>query len=126
VRPCPVCAQPLVESPLSGQKVDRCDIGCGTFFDAGELEAISALARLFHAIDLDEPDIDTVPQREYDRVMACPADGQPMNPVDVTTVIMDVCGQCDGVWLDDGELCALRLAEHSIEENLQLYLRLGS
>ena len=126
MRPCPVCSQPLVEAALSGQKVDRCDVGCGTFFDAGELEAISTLARLFHVVVLDEPDIETVPLREVDRVMPCPADGHPMDPVDVTTVIMDVCAQCEGVWLDDGELSALRLAEANIRDNLQLYLRLGS
>jgi len=115
-----------VQSALCAQTVDRCPKGCGTYFDAGELEAVSTLARLFHDVTLDEADIDTVPTGERERVMACPADGTGMDPIEMSGLIVDHCAQCDGIWLDDGELSALRLAEWNIRENTQLYVRLGS
>ena len=87
---------------------------------------MSTLASLFKDVTLDEPEIDTVPQGERERHVACPVDGVAMAPLEMSGLIIDRCGQCEGLWLDDGELTALRLAEWNIRENTQLYIRLGS
>ncbi len=126
MRRCPVCESALESTALCSQTVDRCPKGCGTYFDAGELEAVSTLASLFHDVSLDEPEIDTVPKGERERQMPCPVDGASMQPLEMSGLIIDHCCRCDGIWLDEGELAALRLAEWNIRENTQLYIRLGS
>jgi Zn-finger nucleic acid-binding protein len=125
MRPCPTCDKPLIEVARGGQRVDRCPTCHGIFFDAGELEAIVAMMDLYHSIKLEEDEIDIVPSEERTRRVSCPADGADMEPRQVGTLTMDTCPSCDGIWLDDGELVSLMLAEQNIRDNLNLYIRLG-
>jgi Zn-finger nucleic acid-binding protein len=39
--------------------------------------------------------------------------------------VVDRCPECAGVWLDDGEVAALKLAEEHIRRYIDLYIRLG-
>lgn len=126
MRKCPACSDDLVETGLHGQLVDRCRSCNGIFFDAGELESILRIVDLFTSIPMDEEEIDTVPREEVDRIMTCPAEGIPMDPVDAAGLIIDVCPECRGIWLDGGEITALKIAERHIIENIQLYIRLGN
>ncbi len=53
MKDCPVCHQPLRETPRYGVIVDVCP-GCrGVWLDRGELEKVVALAREFRADDDD-------------------------------------------------------------------------
>jgi len=123
---CPVCRIPMEEVRLGTELVDRCNRCRGLYFDHGELEALVGLVRMFSGVDLDERDIDTIPQAERDRVLFCPVDGAHMREHDIGEgFIIDVCEQCSAIWLDDGELNAIKVLEKHITENITLYIRLG-
>ena len=52
--------------------------------------------------------------------MKCPQDGSPLDPVDVRGIEIDKCHQCDGMWLDYGELESIRkMSLNEIEEELE-------
>ena len=126
IRRCPTCADvPLVERDLHGQQVDQCPSCRGLYFDAGELEATVELVRLFDEARLDEPEIDTARDREPDQPRPCPVDGEVFEKVEVGGEVVDRCPRCEGIWLDDGEVAALKLAEQHIHAYLGLYIRLG-
>ena len=125
-RTCPTDGTPLVERVLSNERIDYCPQCSGSFFDDGELERITRLISLFEMAILDEDDIPSVPPGEIKRAVSCPADGAPMEPHEVGGTIIDVCSTCGGYWLDGGELSALQLVQANIEENLNLYIRLGN
>ena len=125
-RICPTDGAVLIEERMGNERVDVCPTCSGAFFDDGELERINRLISLFEKAVLDEDDIPSVPDGEIQRAVTCPADGEPMHPQEVGGVIIDVCSHCGGYWLDGGELAALRLVQTNIEENLNLYIRLGN
>lgn len=125
-RTCPVCREALEEIPLGDHLLDRCPVCQGLFFDAGELESLVRLAHLLSEVRLDEPEIDAAPAEEVAREVLCPADGAAMSPEDLGGVTIDVCPSCRGIWLDGGELAAIKLAESNIRAHLELYERLGS
>jgi Zn-finger nucleic acid-binding protein len=122
---CPVCGADLQKFTIDGQTVDRCPECSGVYFGRGQLESIVRIVRLFRSVQLDEPDIDAVPEEERQRVMACPSDGGVMAKRQIAGLTVDVCDRCGGVWLDDGEITALKMAETHVRGNIQLYIRLG-
>jgi Zn-finger nucleic acid-binding protein len=123
---CPVCRLALQEMKLQTQLVDRCPQCNGIYFDQGELEVLVKLIRIFGQVELGERDIDTIPTTEKERTLACPSDGKIMNKENVAGHIIDKCSHCQGIWLDDNEIVALKLSERHIRENLNLYIRLGA
>ena len=124
-RTCPVCLHALQEIPCEGEQVDFCQTCRGIFLDEGELDAISGLVSLWHQTPLREAEIDAVSEEEREREVRCPADDVPMEPTEIAGTTLDVCPACRGIWLDGGELTALHMAEKSIRENLELYIKLG-
>ncbi|MFT5431845.1 MAG: Zn-finger nucleic acid-binding protein [Myxococcota bacterium] len=110
---------------MAGVLVDRCTECTGVFFDAGELDSVLKLISVFNRVQLTEPEL-PVSQAERDRAVACPADGAAMEPVESGPVTIDKCPTCAGIWLDGGEIAALKLTENNIRENLNLYIRLGN
>ena len=125
-RYCPTDGTELTARQMAGETVDQCDVCSGIFFDDKELERTMELVSLFENVSLDEEDIPSVPCAEIKRAVSCPADGSAMQPTELGGTIVDVCPTCGGYWLDGGELTALRLVQANIEENLNLYMRLGS
>lgn len=125
MRTCPLCRIDLEEIDLQQELVDRCPACRGIFLDKGELGAIVKMVKIFREISLDEPDIDNIPEDDVARSLACPADGGSMEPVDMSGVVVDLCAVCGGVWLDGGEMTALKMAESNLRANLGLYTRLG-
>ena len=52
--------------------------------------------------------------------MKCPRDGTELQAVNVNGVELDKCHQCDGLWLDYGELKSIRNMKLSdVEEELE-------
>ncbi len=113
---CPRCNTPLsVENinkvtpnlTVGEVEVDECKSCNGIWFDKGELEEIE---------DVIEPvlfEIRKIPKtKEQLAPLSCPkCDSVELNKVQSTRdkkVIMDVCPECDGVWLDGGELNAIQ------------------
>jgi Zn-finger nucleic acid-binding protein len=125
MRKCYECGLELEEIDFHGQKVDRCDKCEGLFFDKGELESILHLVKLFQTIKVGETDIDSVPEHEHRRIVSCPEHNIPMKPLDLAGLTIDQCPECFGLWLDNGEISALKMAENHIQQNIQLYIRLG-
>lgn len=126
MRKCPRCPSNLVEVDFHGQRVDRCEQCLGIYFDHGELESIIHLVDLFCNANLQEEEIDTIHEREKQDQLLCPVDGELMEKREVAGQIIDICPKCQGIWLDNGEVLALKSAEKHIRQNLNLYIRLGS
>jgi len=117
---CPACGHKLAERAMDDLSVDVCKDGCGgIWFDNGEItdvddrdeatgEALAEIAeRWASAVD-------------HTRKRACPrCDGilmlkrqfGPRQPVEI-----DECPGCGGIWLDAGELKAIRGAFEGREE----------
>lgn len=83
------------------------------------------MVRLFLELELEEKDIPSTAAGKTERLISCPADGQLMKPKDFSVVVVDICDECGGVWLDGGEIAALKLAENNIRHNHDLYIRLA-
>ncbi len=126
MRNCPVCNIQLDEKQLESEIVDICSSCGGIFFDKGELESIVHLVEIFQQIKLSEPEIDTVSQKEYDREFLCPECGVIMEKRDYSGIYIDFCRTCEGIWLDNEEINALKLAEQHVQKNIELYKRLGN
>lgn len=124
-RNCPVCKIPLVETKLHGQQIDRCPKCKGIFFDKGELESIIHIVELFQSVSINEKEIDTVSSTEKERNFLCPHDNITMKKEEIAGLTIDICPKCTGIWLDGGEITALKTSENHIKRNLNLYIRLG-
>jgi Zn-finger nucleic acid-binding protein len=122
---CHVCKKYMEKLDLHKQAVDICHSCNGIFFDKGELESVIRLVKLFRNAELEEEDIDSVPEHEHKRIVFCPEDGSEMIPQDLAGLTIDICQKCGGIWLDRGEIASLKLAENHIRQNLSLYIRLG-
>jgi Zn-finger nucleic acid-binding protein len=101
---CPACKNPLREKGAGGMVLDVCYGGCGgIWFDAAELERVSArAATTLHTIwqvpvsnvKLTEPRYcPRCPEQVLDRKWFS----------DLQKVEIDQCPKCGGVWLDAGE-----------------------
>ena len=124
-RICHECQKDMLQKELMGQTIDFCPKCEGFFFDQGELEDIIHLVKLYQGLHLDEEDILSVPHAEQVRIVHCPHDKSEMQPQDIMGLTLDVCDECKGIWLDQGEIAALKMAENHIRQNLNLYIRLG-
>lgn len=125
-------AEPHVERPEltreahpAGFEIDRCPECGGVWLDKGELEAIEILGRKVEKPEGFIPEVErwkravanahrpqTKAPEEEPPPLACPSCGEPMFPREWsigTLVMVDVCINCRGVWLDAGELRTLEL-----------------
>jgi len=125
MRKCPSCNRQLNEIRYHKHVVDMCPACGGAFFDKGELESIVQIVDIFQNITLSETEIDTVSVHEKERILFCPGCSVEMNPKEIAGEIIDLCPECRGVWLDKGEIIALKIAENHIKEYLNLYIRLA-
>ena len=114
----------MPSSILGEQEVERCEECSGIFLDKGELDSIINLIEIYRYVELDEPDIQTLADVERP-LYRCPSEGANMLRKEYLGVTVDECSECDGVWLDDGEITTLKTTESHIKANLNLYIRLG-
>ena len=100
---CPKCkTEPLSTFTVEGVTVDRCSSCTGVWFDADELshllnEEARHVARLLKGSLSDQAD---------GKKAQCPRDASGLMRVYSSidhSVVLDVCGNCRGVWLDGGE-----------------------
>ncbi len=95
---CPKCkTTKLVEKTLSDEttKIDICPDCKGGWFDGGELETVLSVA----IKDLAPPEAAEKTSR------VCPKCLIPLSQIryPVTSIMVDVCEDCRGIWLDRGE-----------------------
>jgi len=114
---CPKCPGKLEEKKVEDVKVDICWACEGIWFDEGELpKVLIADSRDFKKIDVDREDLDG---KEFSEVYAeldtkrgkCPRcpDSPVLERAPYTKgVVIDVCPECHGIWLDSGEIHKLR------------------
>jgi Zn-finger nucleic acid-binding protein len=104
---CPKCQQELESVVVHEVDVDRCP-GCeGLWFDRSELGRLINVSKEELAPLLKgrmDPGLDV-------RVGSCPRDAESLvrvKSVRDREVVLDFCCECQGVWLDSGELRRLR------------------
>jgi Zn-finger nucleic acid-binding protein len=101
VRNCPRCNVGMKLEDRLGVEIDKCPKCKGMWFDNNELDKLSGGKAL-------EGSIFTA--RVLGKELKCPACTTDMEYMTVEGVTIDHCPQCEGVWLDDGELKNLRLS----------------
>ena len=124
---CPRCADqvPLVEREYGAERVDFC-LNChGIYFDKGELEGLVQIMSDFNSVKLDEPELENQPSSEKNFTPNCPNCQEAMPTDQVGQVWINQCSACGGIWLDQGELSALKGTQLIIRDNLSLFIRLG-
>ena len=108
---CPACGKEMIEKDFGGVKVDVCENGCKSiWFDLHELTKLDetnegAGEALFDAID------DSRTNDEGREALACPKCSMPMHIHKYHSskeVNIDECYACGGIFLDSGELSAIR------------------
>lgn len=115
---CPACSHPLTAHPAGGIELDLCQDGCGgIWFDNFELKRMD---EEHEALDPSLGEVRYDPERPVKRGKRhCPrCQGQPMRTHAFSAkrqVMVDSCPSCAGVFLDRGELEALR-AEFPTEQ----------
>ena len=115
---CPRChlRRQLVDVTLRAEGVEapvrQCPKCLGQLFERAAFTPISETPLPY------EPDLARIPEPGAQlKPLACPACGdKPMMKVQSrreVSVTMDVCGACNAIWLDSGELDAIRGREHT-------------
>ncbi|MDC0526387.1 zf-TFIIB domain-containing protein [Euryarchaeota archaeon] len=126
MRKCPKCKdQALGEYWTQSQMIDRCANCGGQYYDHQELDSIIEMVRIIQKIEIDEPDIETLEELSRSNYK-CPVDEQEMERKDYGGIAVDSCPKCKGVWLDKGEIVALKATEDHIRNNMKLYINLAS
>ena len=103
---CPKCDKYLDEHVISHSKVHRCSLCGGIWFDKDELNAVKDerdqnLSWLDYDLWSDESKL-----KPSGTFVDCPHDGSPLFKIQYgpSDVMVDVCLNCRGVWLDKDEL----------------------
>jgi Zn-finger nucleic acid-binding protein len=105
---CPKCkGEDLTPATVGGVTVDRCPQCAGIWFDARELPRVLRLdSSEVRPLRGGRPDA-----ARDEHAGKCPRDGGRMTRVNSATnaeVVLETCLECQGIWLDGGELDALR------------------
>ena len=103
---CPKCNNKLTQTKINGAQVNYCDNCGGIWFDKDELK----LVRDERDKNLSWLDFDLWNDKDKLSVSGksinCPRDGKPLFKIKCgnTGVMIDICLECRGVWLDKNEL----------------------
>lgn len=127
---CPACGHKLIEMTVDDLAVDVCEGGCGgIWFDNGEIEYVDDADEAAGTI------LTKVRERwaaavDRNRKRACPhckgilmlrRQYAPRQPVAI-----DECPGCGGIWLDAGELQAIRDAFEDSEERARVEVAMSA
>lgn len=125
--PCPVCLGVAMDKcrpdPLHKLEVDRCSRCGGVWFERGEVQQLRALQRdtvtqVLNAYDLKptvchdchaplERNAQSCASCGWTNQLSCPSCAKRMKVETHTSLRLDVCHACNGVWFDHAELEAL-------------------
>lgn len=109
---CPRCNHELQTVSAGGVEVDVCQEGCGgIWFDAFELDKMDEPHESAGWL-LDNMRVDPERGIDVDKPIACPrCDGVPLMRQRYrpdSSIMIDKCRVCGGIWLDFGELFTIR------------------
>lgn len=121
---CPNCSATMDEVTVSGVRIDYCRTGCqGVFFDNHELKRMDEMHEAAGDPVLSELLAHERGSDERSDRLSCPrCAGMKMRRVGFaygSGINIDRCYGCNGVWLDKGELAAIRANYKSPEERLR-------
>jgi Zn-finger nucleic acid-binding protein len=106
---CPICSTALSTASIAEVRVLHCATCQGVLADQ---EAFSTIVKFIRARASGEPDpVRPVNQKDLEREIACPYCGQLMSThpyYGPGNVVIDNCARCGVIWLDYGELAAIR------------------
>ena len=71
------------------------------------------------------PQCEIIVRMEREQVHRCPIDGAKMNKEALDEIIIDRCPQCNGVWLDGGELETIKKASEEADASFATGLMMG-
>jgi len=124
---CPKCTKNLDEVVVNNCKINRCSMCGGIWFDKDELNMIKDerdknLSWLDFDLWSDESKL-----KASGTFIDCPRDGSPLFKIKYgpSDVMVDICLQCHGIWLDKDELdkILLDLKQKVNSETLPEYLK---
>lgn len=114
-RDCPRCFSELksetVRKGIWNIEIDKCDSCLGVYLDKGELMTLTG-NRPLHHLTTKHLGIDSGSE------LLCPSCGSIMDDEHPGGVEIDVCLQCNGVWLDKKELDLLKEIDSSTMKTL--------
>jgi Zn-finger nucleic acid-binding protein len=100
-RLCPACGELLFERTYSGVDIDECDRCFGLWLDHGELEHLAENLPLpERLLRTNQATVQVRPEG----TRPCPHCAEMLVGTHVKGVRIDLCPDCQGVWLDQGEL----------------------
>ncbi|HCP48057.1 MAG TPA: hypothetical protein DIU15_18605 [Deltaproteobacteria bacterium] len=104
---CPKCPQsPLRNEHWEGVDLDRCLVCGGLFLDPGELEG---MLTSFSGGWADDSRYSAISNQQDMQLGSCPRCTTIMTPyLSPRNIRLDRCGSCGGLFLDQGELAAMR------------------
>jgi Zn-finger nucleic acid-binding protein len=106
---CPKCRSATNQMTIEGVELDFCPTCKGMWFDKDEVAFLEELPD-------DVPDISEVEKDARKTDYDCPRCGiklEEMKFMKVQDLLIDLCPQCKGIWLDEGELSKLEgIAAH--------------
>jgi len=109
--PCPLCHETMTTASVADVRVLHCVTCRGVLT---RQKAFSKIVTFMRARATGEPDaVQPVERKELERKVACPICGRPMDThpyYGPGNVVIDNCPGCEIVWLDYGELAAIRNA----------------
>lgn len=99
--PCPACGSELVACLHGTVEIDECRKCYGLWLDHGELEALSQLKSLPSRLTRPKT---VVAATRPEGTRPCPHCAEILVGTKVKGVRLDLCTECQGLWLDQGEL----------------------
>ena len=120
---CPRCLTETFKMELyEGIEIDRCAVCQGTWLDSGEMsEIISRREVIFSSEEVNQTlreSTSGVPESEQASELLCPKCTTAMQSVNYayqSGVIVDVCNNGHGAWLDVGELEKIQMFSEEVE-----------
>lgn len=106
---CPACRKIQLKAyrdPGTNLEIDSCPKCWGIWFDANELGNFFKSNTLRHRFFLPEEaqPLESVGYTMTTRARVCPRCNKAMKEKLYGDVSVDICNDCSGIWLDDGEL----------------------
>jgi Zn-finger nucleic acid-binding protein len=103
---CPRCNEILDRLSVASVEIDLCPGCSGIWLDKGELALLRERAGFRDLRELKQHCAGqrVVPPSSRNVQLACPSCAGTLSAVGMGRVLVDACDQCEGIWLDRGEL----------------------
>ena len=130
---CPKCDRTMRTIDYESVEIETCDRCEGEWLDHDELFKITVIRdKKFDAEHQDAivrtTTIASVPLEDVDRVILCPKCGVDLDPRSYggsSSIYIDRCSKCEGIWLDDAEIEKIQMLvegwERELPEDLAKY-----